>query len=133
RLARREGDRRSTARIILDASLEVRAPIVYATLIVVTAVVPVLFMQGLTGSFFKPLIAAYVLAIAASLIVAMTVTPALCLILLRGAGLEGRESPVTVWLQRRYAPLLERATRTPLPAFIAVGVVTLAGIGVWPL
>src|SRR4029079_219676 len=90
-------------------------------------------MQGLTGSFFKPLIAAYVLAIAASLIVAMTVTPALCLILLRGAGLEGRESPVTVWLQRRYAPLLERATRTPLPAFVAVGVVTLAGIGVWPL
>ena len=133
RLARREGDPRSTARIILDASLEVRAPIVYATLIVVTAVVPVLFMQGLTGSFFKPLIAAYVLAIAASLIVAMTVTPALCLILLRGARLEGRESPVTVWLQRRYAPLLERATRTPLPAFVAVGVVTLAGIGVWPL
>ena len=58
------GDPRSTARIILDASLEVRAPIVYATLIVVIAVVPVLFMEGLTGSFFKPLIAAYVLAIA---------------------------------------------------------------------
>ena len=78
RLARRAGDTRSTARIILDASLEVRAPIVYATLIVVTAVVPVLFMQGLTGSFFKPLITAYVLAIAASLAAAMTVTPALC-------------------------------------------------------
>ena len=79
RLARRAGDTRSTARIILDASLEVRAPIVYATLIVVVAVVPVLFMEGLTGSFFKPLITAYVLAIAASLVVAMTVTPALCL------------------------------------------------------
>jgi Cu/Ag efflux pump CusA len=75
RLARRAGDTRSTARIILDASLEVRAPIVYATLIVVTAVVPVLFMQGLTGSFFKPLITAYMLAIAASLAAAMTVTP----------------------------------------------------------
>ncbi len=100
RLARRGGDTRSTARIILEASLEMRAPIVYATLIVVTAVVPVLFMQGLTGSFFKPLIAAYVLAIAASLVLAMTVTPALCLILLRNAQLE---------------------------------VVTLSGIGVWPL
>ena len=133
RLARRAGDPRSTARIILDASLEVRAPIIYATLIVVVAVVPVLFMQGLTGSFFKPLIAAYVLAIAASLVVAMTVTPALCLILLRHARLEGRESPLIVWLQRRYAPLLERATRAPRAAFIAVGVVTLAGIGVWPL
>ncbi|HKD26599.1 MAG TPA: efflux RND transporter permease subunit, partial [Xanthobacteraceae bacterium] len=69
RLARQAGDTRSTARIILDASVEVRGPIVYATLIVVVAVVPVLFMQGLTGSFFKPLIAAYVFAIAASLVV----------------------------------------------------------------
>jgi CzcA family heavy metal efflux pump len=133
RVARRGGDTRSTARIILDASLEVRAPIVSATLIVVTAVVPVLFMEGLTGSFFKPLIAAYVLAIAASLIVAMTVTPALCLILLNNARLEGRESPVIVWLLRYYRPLLERATRTPLAAYITVGVITLMGIGVWPL
>ena len=131
--ARRAGDTRSTARIILDASLEVRAPIIYATLIVVVAVVPVLFMQGLAGSFFKPLIVAYVLAIAASLVVAMTVTPALCLILLRNARLEGRESPVIVWLQRRYRPLLGRATRTPRAAYVTVGVVTLAGIGVWPL
>jgi CzcA family heavy metal efflux pump len=133
RLARREGDSRSTARIILDASFEVRAPIVNATLIVVVAVVPVLFMEGLTGSFFKPLIASYVLAIAASLVVAITVTPALCLVLLRSARLEGRESPVTVWLQRRYKILLERATRTPRVVYITVAIVTLAGIGVWPL
>ena len=65
------------------------------------------------------------LAIAASLVVALTVTPALCLILLRGARLEGRESPVIVWLLRHYAPLLERVTRTPRLAYIAVGVVTL--------
>jgi CzcA family heavy metal efflux pump len=132
-IARRGGDTRSTARIVLDASLEVRAPIVYATLIVVAAVVPVLFMQGLTGSFFKPLIAAYTLAIAASLVLAMTVTPALCLILLRNARLEGRESPVVGWLLRHYPPLLERVTRTPRAAYVTVGVVTLAGIGVWPL
>ncbi|MCP1767286.1 efflux RND transporter permease subunit [Bradyrhizobium japonicum] len=133
RLARQAGDTRSTARIVLDASLEVRAPIVSATLIVVAAVVPVLFMQGLTGSFFKPLIGAYVLAIAASLIVAMTATPALCLILLDNARLEGRESPLVVWLRRHYPSLLERVTRTPRPAFITVGAVTLAGIAVWPL
>jgi CzcA family heavy metal efflux pump len=133
RIARQAGDAQSTARIVLDASLEVRAPIVYATLIVVAAVVPVLFIEGLTGAFFKPLIAAYVLAIAASLIVAMTVTPALCLILLNNARLEGRESPVVVWLLRYYTPLMERATRTPRVAFITLGVVTLAGIGVWPL
>jgi CzcA family heavy metal efflux pump len=133
RIARRTGDARSTARIVLDASIEVRAPIVSATLIVVAAVVPVLFMEGLTGAFFKPLIAAYVLAIAASLVVAMTVTPALCLILLKNARLEGRESPLVVWLVRHYRPLLERATRTPAAAYVTVGVVLLAGIGVWPL
>jgi Cu/Ag efflux pump CusA len=72
RLARQRGDTRSTARIVLDASLEMRAPIVYATLIVVVAVVPVLFMEGVAGSFFKPLIAAYVLAIAASLVACCT-------------------------------------------------------------
>jgi len=68
-----------------------------------------------------------VLAIAASLVVAMTVTPALCLILLNNARLEGRESPVVVWLLRHYAPLMERATRTPRPAFITLGVVNARG------
>jgi len=108
------------------------APIVYATLIVVAAVVPVLFIEGLTGAFFKPLIAAYVLAIAASLVVAMTVTPALCLILLNTARPRGAIASGSL-AAASYAPLMERATRTPRPAFITLGVVTLAGIGVWPL
>jgi len=130
---RRAGSKRSVASIILEASLEVRAPIVYATLIVVLAVVPVLFMQGLAGAFFKPLIEAYVLAMLASILVAVTVTPALSLILLRDAPLTGREPPLVVWLNRGYARLLARATRTPRPAYIAVAVVTLAGIATWPL
>ncbi len=133
RLARQHGDPRSAAGIMLDASIEVRGPIVYATLIVVVAVVPVLFMQGLAGSFFKPLITAYVLAIIASLIVAMTVTPAFCLVLLRDAKLSGRESPLVLWLRRHYEWLLERATRTPLPAYVTVAVVSLAGVVAWPL
>ena len=123
RLARQRSDPRSTARIILDASLEVRAPIVYATLIVVVAVVPVLFMQGLAGSFFKPLIAAYILAIIASLVVAMTVTPALCLILLRNARCRARVT-VSCLAASPLRALLERAMRTPRPAYITVAVVT---------
>src|SRR5215213_573196 len=79
---RREGSNRSTVSIILEASLEVRGSILYATLIIVVAVLPVLGMSGLSGVFFKPLIMAYSLAIAASLVVAVTVTPALCLLLL---------------------------------------------------
>lgn len=133
RQRRAAGSTRSVAGVILDASLEVRGPIVYATLIIVLAVVPVLFMQGLAGAFFKPLILSYVLAILASLVVAVTITPALCLILLRSAPLAGRESPLVVWLRRGYSRLLERATRTPRPAYVTVGLITLLGIAVWPL
>jgi CzcA family heavy metal efflux pump len=130
---RGEGGTRSTAAVILDASLEVRGPIVYATLIIVLAVTPVLFMQGLAGAFFKPLILSYILAILASLVVAVTITPALSLMLLRNASLQGRESPLVIWLRRGYVRLLEEATRTPRPAYVTVALVTLLGIAVWPL
>ena len=133
RLHRREGGTQSTARIILEASLEVRNPIFYATLIVVLAVAPVFFMHGLSGAFFKPLVLAYVLAILASLIVAVTVTPAMCLILLRNAPLTGKGSPLAAWLGRGYARLLEPATRSPRPAYVTVAVVTLVGVAMWPL
>ena len=94
--------------MILDASLEVRSPIVYATLIIVAAAFPVFFLQGLTGAFFRPLAVSYVLAIVASMVVALTVTPALCLILLRSAPIERRESPLVRGLQRGYVAALGR-------------------------
>ena len=103
---RRAGSTRSTASIILEASLEVRGPIFNATVIIILAVVPVLFLQGLAGSFFRPLIQSYSLAILASLIVAMTVTPALCLILLDRVALPSRESPLVIWMRGHYARFL---------------------------
>jgi CzcA family heavy metal efflux pump len=130
---RAAGDTKPTARIILDASIEVRSPILYATLIVVLAVVPVFFMQALSGAFFKPMIFAYVTAIMASLIVAVTITPVLCLFLLRKASLSGRESPLSEWLGRVYVRMLGRATRKPRAAYITVGIITLAGVVTWPL
>mgnify|MGYP003694526157 CR=1 FL=1 len=74
---RLSGGEGSTASVILNASLEVRGPIVYATLIIVAAAVPIFLLQGLTGAFFRPLALSYTLAIVASLLVALTVTPAL--------------------------------------------------------
>lgn len=70
---RREGTNKSTATIILEASLEVRNAIVFATLIIVVALSPILFMEGLSGAFFKPLALSYVLAMLASMVVALTV------------------------------------------------------------
>ena len=68
--------------IVLDASVEVRSAITYATVINVVAIVPVLFLEGLSGSFFRPLVLSYGLAVLVSMLVALTLTPALCLLLL---------------------------------------------------
>src|SRR5437763_13244309 len=71
------GGTRPTAAVVLEASLEVRSPIIYATLIIVVASVPVLLLDGLTGAFFRPLALSYTLATVALLLVALTLTPAL--------------------------------------------------------
>jgi CzcA family heavy metal efflux pump len=130
---RKEPDGRSTTRVILEASLEVRGPIVYATLIIVAAMVPIFFLTGLTGAFFSPLATSYVLAVAVSLIVALTVTPAMSLILLANAPLEKRESPFTRWLQKGYVRILEPIIAKPKSAYAVVAVTVALGIGVVPL
>src|SRR5438876_10811921 len=125
---RREGSNRSTASIILEASLEVRSAIIYAVLIDVVVLLPVFFLGGVSGAFFQPLAIAYALALLASMAVALTVTPALCLLLLRNVPLERRESPLLRWLQRGYDALLGRIIRTPRPAFFAVCSIVLIGL-----
>ncbi len=129
---REEGSTRSTARIILEASLEVRGAIIYATLIDAMALLPVFFMRGLSGAFFKPLAISYALAVIASLFVALTVTPAMALILLRRGRLSHHASPIVPWLQHGYEKVLSRIIRTPRPAYVTVGVIALAGLVVWP-
>jgi len=129
---RQEGSTRSTASVILEASLEIRSPIVYATLIIVLAVMPVLFLGGLAGSFFEPLAIAYSLSLLASMMVALTVTPALCLLLLDKASIE-RESPLVGWLQRHYDAALSRIIDRPRATAAAAGALLVAGLAVWPL
>ena len=70
RQARAEGSTASTFNIVLNASVEVRSAITYATVINVIAVVPVLFLAGLSGSFFRPLVLSYALAVLVSMILA---------------------------------------------------------------
>jgi CzcA family heavy metal efflux pump len=130
---RQEGSTKSLARIIVDASLEVRGAIVYATLIEVLAIMPVFFLQGLSGAFFRPLAFSYALALLVSMVVALTVTPAMAFILLRKAPLERGEAPVVRWLKSGYAKVLAPIVRSPRPAYATVGVVVLAGLVTWPL
>jgi Cu/Ag efflux pump CusA len=119
--------------VILEASLEVRGAIVYATLIEIVAVAPVILLPGLSGSFFRPLAVSYALAILASMAVALTVTPALSLILLRRAPLDRRESPLVGWLQRGYQRLLSRIVLRPGRVFAGTAVLLVAGAVTLPL
>src|SRR5690349_1895592 len=126
------GGSRSTASVILSACHEVRSPIVYATLILVAAALPVFLLVGLTGAFFKPLVLSYTLAMAASMVVALTVTPALALLLLHGAHIERRKSPLVGWLQRIYTAGLSRIIVRPLAAYVTVAAITILGAAVYP-
>ncbi len=132
RLYRLEGSQKSFAQIILEASLEVRSAIVYATLIDVVALLPVFFMEGLSGAFFRPLAISYALAMLASMVVALTVTPAMAFMLLKNASLEKHQSPLVRWLQDRYQALLAKIIQVPKRAYAMVGIVALAGVGVAP-
>lgn len=127
------GGTKSMASVVFDASLEVRGPIIYATLIIVIAAVPIFFLQGLTGAFFRPLAISYTFAVFASMLVALTVTPALALILLRKAPLEAKEPPLVAFLKRRYHKVMSRVVERPRPGYAIFAVVTLAGVVVVPL
>ena len=73
--------------MVLDASVEVRSSVVYATFIVALVFVPLLTLSGVAGKLFAPLGLAYIAAILASLVVALSLTPALCYLLLARAKL----------------------------------------------
>jgi len=129
---REEGSGKSTAAIVLEASLEVRTPVLYGTLIVALAVVPVFFLEALAGSFFPDIAVAYLLALAVSMLVALTVTPALSLMLLSTTPLERGESPLVRWLQRGYEGVLSRIVDRPRSAYLAAGAVVLAAVAAAP-
>jgi CzcA family heavy metal efflux pump len=127
-----EGSQKSKAHIVLDASLEVRSPIVYATMIIIAALLPVYFLQSLTGTFFRPLVLSYGLAVLASLIVALTITPALSLIFLSRGSLDRRDSPAVQRLKGGYAAILSRIIHRPRWAYLAVALTAAVGIAVVP-
>jgi CzcA family heavy metal efflux pump len=133
RQARKEGRHVSLGETVLEASFEVRHAIIFASLIEVGALLPVFVMEGLSGAFFRPLAYAYGVAILASAVVALTVTPALSFLLLRNVSLDHRESPIARWLQGAYVAVLGKAIATPRVAYATVATVALAGVVTWPL
>ena len=123
RLNRDAGSPESPFQVVLKASLEVRSAVVIASLIVVLLFVPVFLLEGLAGSFFRPLAASYILAVLASLLVALTLTPALCLILLRGKALQRPEPALLQALKRRYRSFLLKLLDRPRRSVAALAVI----------
>lgn len=104
--------RASVFDVVLNASLEVRAAVVYATFIVALVFVPVLTLGGVQGRLFAPLGTAFILATMASLLVAMTLTPALCYLLLSRSNL-GAEPRYVTWLKAWHARWLRSVSPYP--------------------
>ena len=116
---------RAAYEVVLAASLEVRSAVVFASLIVMLVFLPVFFLEGVSGSFFRPLAQAYVIAIGASLLVALTVTPALCLWLLPDRAAEYREARFVPPLRERYRRFLAGVIDQPRRVIVAL----VAGLG----
>jgi CzcA family heavy metal efflux pump len=123
---------RSVPAVVLDASVEVRGSVVYATFVVALVFLPVLFMTGVQGALFRPLALAYILAILASLLVALTVTPALTLVVLGHRGHRTRESLVLAWLKRQYGAALEQLLSHPRMAAVTAAVICLGAAATLP-
>jgi len=119
---------RSAFIVILDASLEVRTAVVYATFIVALVFVPVLTLSGLQGKFFAPLALSYILAIMASLGVALTLTPALAYMFFARGVRSSKEPRLQTWLKKIYVRMLGLISRWPAVLMLFVFVVCLVGL-----
>jgi HME family heavy-metal exporter len=108
------GEPKPALRVVYDASSEIRNSIVYATIIVVLVFLPLFQLQGIEGRIFAPLGIAYITSILASLVVSLTVTPALCSYLLPTSKLnEGKESGLVIWLKKQDLKLLRLGLSHP--------------------
>lgn len=88
--------------VVFNSSMEVRKSVVFATIIIVLVFLPLLSLSGVAGKLFGPLGIAYITSIIASLFVALTVTPALCYLMLGHSNIESEDSPVISFIKKHY-------------------------------
>ena len=132
RSQRAHGDGTPAWEVVIGATLEMRSAVLFATLIVAAVLLPAFFMEGDAGAFMPPIATANLLAIVASIVVALTVTPALGMMLLADTERDRRDAPTAGWLRRRYDGVAPRIVPTLGPAFAVFGVVAVAGLVALP-
>lgn len=132
---RPEGERRGVLQVVYDASREVRMPILNSTLIIIVSFLPLFFLSGMEGRMLIPLGVAFIVALLASTIVALTLTPVLCSYLLgrRGDSDGGvpKDAFVTVWLRRYYRRALEWTLGHRRPVIAGAAALFVVTIGLF--
>jgi CzcA family heavy metal efflux pump len=123
---------RPTWQVVFDASIEVRSSVVYATFLVALVFIPVIGLSGVQGAMFRPLGMAYILAIMASLLVALTVTPALSLVLLAHRTGHADDPPLQRRLKRWYGRQLMALHHHPKIVMLAAGALMLVAVALVP-
>ena len=134
RLRERDGrtDGPSTRAVLAVSVAEIRTPAMYATVVTLLLLIPVVVLDGLLGAFLQPFALAVVLAAVASMVVGLTVTPALAYLLLRAERPGADEPRLLRSIGSRYHAALSEVIRRPAPMLIVAGVVAVAGIATVP-
>ncbi len=117
-LAKRHGSSYRIRDVIADAAAEVDRPIVYAVAIIVAGFLPIYVLAGPSGKLFRPMADTTIYALIASLVLALTVLPVLCMLLFR-SGVRERPNRAYNWIQARYAQLLDRCLALPRSTVVA--------------
>ncbi len=134
--ARTPDKRLSIVTVVYEASREVRKPILNSTLIIIASFLPLFFLSGIEGRLLKPLGIAFIVALVASTIVALTLTPVLCSYLLAGDSKKveqklNKEPKTAKWLREHYSKLLYKVLCRPRPWIIGVAVLFVGAIAVF--
>ncbi|MDV3350012.1 efflux RND transporter permease subunit [Leptothoe sp. LEGE 181152] len=108
-----EGGPKSPFQVVYETSVQVRLAVIFSTVIIVVVFAPIFSLTGVEGRIFAPMGLAYLFSIAASTLVAMTLSPALCAILLANQPLPQEGTWVSRWVERLYRPLLNLSIRAP--------------------
>ena len=109
--ARAEQPERPAHEVIRDATAEVARPILFAVAIIILVYVPILALEGVAGKMFRPMALTVILALASSLVLTMTLMPALAAAFLSGRGIAEHETRIVAFIRRIYTPILKRAER----------------------
>ena len=129
-----EGQRQSALKVVYHASAEVRMPIFNSSLIIIASFLPLFFLSGIEGRMLKPLGVSFIVALIASTVVALTLTPVLCSFLLGGKKAEKaeqKEPRVTRMMRKGYDRLLTSTLRHPWPLLVTVAVLFVLSLALF--